>query len=164
MMPPAVNADSACGTDPIGETSFSGLDDSVGFFARIAYRRFVRAVEKRISACNITVGQYVVLRQLWTDDGIAQRQLSLKLRVCEPTIAIALRKLEDIGLVIRQKNRKNRREMLVYLTRAGHDIRPVLESASFEVNQLATMGLSTDEAVELLSLLRRVATNLAANS
>lgn len=164
MMPPAANADSGYGTAPLAGTSFSGLDDSVGFFARIAYRRFVRAVEKRISSFNITVGQYVVLRQLWTDDGIAQRQLSLKLGVCEPTIAIALRKLEDIGFVSREKNRKNRREMLVYLTRAGQDIRPVLESASFDVNQMATMGLSREEAVELLSLLRRVATNLAANN
>src|SRR3546814_9617685 len=103
----------------------------------LAYRRFVRDVEKRVSGFNITGGQYFVLRQLWTDDGIAQRQLSLKLGVCEPTIAIALRKLEDIGLVSREKNRKNRRELLAYLTRAGQDIRPVLESASFDVNHMA---------------------------
>src|SRR3546814_12239221 len=93
MMQPGANADLAYDTDPLAGNSFSGLDDSVGFFARIAYRRFVRAVEKRVSAFNITVGQYVVLRQLWTDDGIAQRHLSLQLGVCERTIEIPLWKI-----------------------------------------------------------------------
>lgn len=164
MMSRNGSADFPRETESLAESSFHGLDDSIGFFARIAFWRFVRAVEKRLSPFNISVGQYVVLRYLRSDDGIAQHQLGVKLKLCEPAIAVTLRKLEDLGLVRRQKNEENRREMLVYLSRAGRDTWLALESASFDVNRVATVGLSADEATELLSLLRRVAANLSANA
>ncbi len=135
--------------------AFCGLDDSIGYLARIVSRRFVMVVEKRISQFEITVGQYVLLRLLWTKDGEAQHRLGTKLGICEPTVAIGVRKLELIGLVRREKNVENRREMLVHLTHVGRNLRSSLESISHDTNQIVC---------ELHSLLRRAINNLSADA
>jgi DNA-binding MarR family transcriptional regulator len=130
----------------------NGLDDSIGYLSRIIYWK--------LKPFQISVGQYVILRSLAEHKAVSQHHIGANLRICEPTVALALRKLEDMDLVYREKNSTNRREMLVHLTESGRLARRCLSGTSRELNEAATRGMSPTEVFALFSLLRRAAHNL----
>ncbi|WP_293968937.1 MarR family transcriptional regulator [Sphingopyxis sp.] len=107
-----------------------------------------------------TTGQYAVLRHLWSADGMAQHELGHVLQTCEPTISLALRRLEVMRFVRREKNPANRRERLVFVTEDGRRLRPILASIARDINAAAIKGLSEKQADELKLLLWRVIGNL----
>ena len=102
----------------------------------------------------------MILRSLSEHKAVSQHHIGTKLRICEPTVAVALRKLEGMRLVYREKNSANRREMLVHLTESGRLVRRCLSGTSRELNEAATLGMSPPEVFMLFSLLRRAARNL----
>jgi len=140
---------------------FWGLDDSIGYLARIVFRRFTVAFEKRTSPHRISMGQYALLRCLWKSDGIAQHDIAHRMGLCEPTVAVTARRLENSGLLCREVNASNRRETLVYLTEEGQDLEPRLMCASQAAHNTATRNLSIHEIATLHALLCRVERNLA---
>ncbi|MGH6695145.1 MAG: MarR family winged helix-turn-helix transcriptional regulator [Steroidobacteraceae bacterium] len=142
---------------------FSGLEDSIGYMARIIFRRFSASVERRTSPFGITTGQLAVLRALWIADGVAQHQLSESLELCEATVAISLRRLEAIGVVRRQTNSLNRRETLVFLTDLGQTLEAAIGWVPRAVNTLALGNFTPAEADTLHDLLLVVHRNLAEN-
>ena len=142
------------------ERRINGLDDSIGYLSRIIYWKFVKVIEAKLAPYQISVGQYAILRCLSDDKAVSQHHIGTKLRICEPTVAVTLRKLEDMRLVYREKNSTNRREMLVHLTESGRHMRQRLNGTSREVNEAATRGMSPLDVFILFSLLRRASGNL----
>lgn len=55
---------------------FWGLDDSIGYLARIVFRRFTGAFEKRTLPHGISMGQYALLRSLWKADALTAQPQS----------------------------------------------------------------------------------------
>lgn len=138
-----------------------GLDDSIGYLARIAFRRFSAAVERRTSMFGISAGQYALLRRLWEEDAVAQHRLADRMGVCEPTIAVMVRRLEEMSMIRRVTNSSNRRETLVVLDEKGIGLAAPLAFILRLVSKQATADLSADEVACLEGLLQRVAANLA---
>ncbi|SEH11536.1 transcriptional regulator, MarR family [Sphingopyxis sp. YR583] len=140
---------------------FWGLDDSIGYLARIVFRRFTGAFEKRTLPHGISMGQYALLRSLWNTDGIAQHNIAVRLGLCEPTVAVTARRPENLGLLRRRVNSSNRRETLEYLTQQGRDLEPLPMCASQAARAAAIRNLSVPEVATLHALLCRVERNLA---
>ncbi|MFC0104372.1 MarR family winged helix-turn-helix transcriptional regulator [Sphingopyxis terrae] len=140
---------------------FWGLDDSIGYLARITFRRFAGAFEKRTAPDRIAMGQYTLLQSLWKTDGIAQHDLAQQLGLCEPTVAVTARRLESLGLLRRVVNASNRRETLVYLTGRGRDMEAALRDAAQSAYAEAVRNFSPREIATLHALLCRVEQNLA---
>ena len=143
---------------------FWGLDDSIGYLARIIFRRFTGTFERLGPPPRIAAGQYALLGCLWRGDGIAQHDLAARLGLCEPTVAVTLRRLEAARLLRRTVNPSNRREMLVHLTDEGRAAQTSLENAWQTVHAVATKGFSHDEKATLHRLLCRVEESLATAS
>ena len=139
---------------------FWGLDDSIGYLARIAFRRFAGAFEKQTSPHRIAMGQYSLLRSLWKTDGMAQHHIAQQLGLCEPTVAVTARRLENLGLLRRVVNASNRRETLVYLTGRGRDMEAALMGAAQSAHAAAIRNFSPREIATLYMLLCRVEQNL----
>ncbi len=139
---------------------FWGLDDSIGYLARIAFRRFSMAVDRRISRHGLAAGQLSLLCNLSAEDGMAQHILSARLGISEATVAVAVRRLEALGLLDRKVNRSNRRETLVFATERGHAVALALGSVAQHVDRIAVCGFSPCEIRTLADLLARVTRNL----
>ena len=150
-------------SDPSRLHRFSGLEDSIGYMARIIFRRFSASVERRTSPFGITTGQLAILRALWTVDGVAQHQLSDSLELCEATVAISLQKLEAIGVVRRETNSLNRRETLVFLTHRGRALESAIWAVPQKVNTAALRDFTAAEIDTLHELLLTVHLNLKAS-
>jgi DNA-binding MarR family transcriptional regulator len=143
---------------------FWGLDDSIGYLARIAFRRFSMVVDRRIARHGLAAGQLSLLCNLSAEDGLAQHVLSARLGLSEATIAVAVRRLEALGLLDRKVNRTNRRETLVFATERGHSVALALGSISNDVNVIAARDLSPCEISTLVDLLSRAIQNLREES
>lgn len=137
------------------------FDDSIGYLARLIFRSFSRLREHQTREYGISSGQWTFLRQLWREDGISQRELSRRIAMRDATTAVSLRTLERAGLVRRDVNRSDRREILVHLTPRGRSLEKQLLPVTAEIQVLATRSLSDAEVDRLRLLMLRVIDNLA---
>lgn len=139
---------------------FWGLDDSIGYLARIAFRRFSMVVDRRIARHGLAAGQLSLLCNLSAENGLAQHVLGARLGISEATVTVAVRRLEVLGLLDRRVNRSNRRETLVFATERGYAVALALGDVAGEIDRVASRGLSPCEIRTLVELLGRVTQNL----
>jgi MarR family transcriptional regulator, transcriptional regulator for hemolysin len=133
--------------------------ESYGHLARLTFRTFARALEQRTIEYGITIGQWRFLRELWREDGITQRELSVRLDMREPSTVAAVRSLQAAGLIRRVRDKADRRKVRIHLTARAKRLRtPLLEHVR-DVNCLATAGISERD----LQTTRKVCLQLIAN-
>ncbi|XVV13963.1 MarR family winged helix-turn-helix transcriptional regulator [Actinoplanes sp. CA-131856] len=71
---------------------------------------------------GITALQYTALTVLERHDGLSAAQLARDSFVTAQTMADMVRALESRGLIRRERNNINRRELLIHLTDAGREV------------------------------------------
>ena len=135
--------------------------NSIGYLARIIFRSFSGLLERSTLVHNVSAGQWRFLRQLWLEDGITQRELSERVGMREPTTVVALKGLEKAGFIVRKKTPADRRKTFIYLTPLAKKQELLLAPMNAEIHEIATRGMSDEEAIMLEELMRRVIENLA---
>lgn len=147
----------------------AGLDgyistrESVGFVVREVYRLFARCLQARIAREGVTIGMWFVLRMLWDEDGLTQRELSERVGINGPTMVTAVNSMERAGLVKRVPNTIDRRKTNVYLTPHGRAMKRKLWPAAAEVLDVGFKGLTREQKRQLRTCLLRVRANLEAD-
>ena len=132
---------------------------SSGYLVRDAHRAFQRLLERRIAPHGVSRGQWYFLRVLWTADGLSQRELSARVRMMEPTTAIALRSMERAQLIRRLRADDDRRKVRVFLTAKAKRLRDELLTVARGITDEAEVGIGARE----LALFRRVIAHMTAN-
>lgn len=133
---------------------------SVGYQVRMTHRALQRYLQSKIEPHGVTLGMWYLLRALWSEDGLTQRELSRRIGLMEPTTLAAIVAMEKIDLVKRVRNRSDRRKINIFLTRKGHRLRDKLLPLAMQVVGDAVDGFSTREVEALLKLLKGIRRNL----
>lgn len=134
--------------------------DRMAHLVRHVSRGFRRTLELRLAEHGISFGQWSFLRILWREDGISQRELSLRAGVMAPTTHTAIHRMEEQGLVeLRRERGKGRAR--VYLSARGRRLERQLVPLAEDVNAVALAGMSPDETAMLRRLLLIMVENLA---
>jgi len=139
-------------------------NDSFGYLTNYLARLFSRALDDRLSAHGVAVGQFAILLLLWEEDGLTQAELGRRAAVEQPTIANTLIRMERDGLIRRQPDPADRRRAFIYLTDHARGLETPLTAAAQAVLTQATRDLSPDDQAALLVGLRRMITNLSPSS
>ena len=134
---------------------------SIGYLLRDCYRSFSRDLEMRIKPHGVGIGQWFFLRELWEEDGLTQGDLSTRAGMTAPTTVVAIRRMVKDGLVMREPDRKDRRKVRIHLTEKGRRFSRELLPSAYEVNKVATEGLSQDEIRQFRSVVERMKNNLS---
>ncbi|MER5748721.1 MarR family transcriptional regulator [Streptomyces sp. NPDC002088] len=79
-------------------------------------------LDELVKPSGITALQYTALTVLERHDGLSAAQLARDSFVTAQSIADLVRSLESRGLIRRERNPRNRRELLILLTDAGRDL------------------------------------------
>jgi DNA-binding MarR family transcriptional regulator len=79
-------------------------------------------LDELVRPSGITALQYTALTVLERHDGLSAAQLARDSFVTAQSIADLVRSLESRGLVRRERNPRNRRELLILLTDAGREL------------------------------------------
>ena len=109
-----------------------------------------------IEKLGITGGQFQFLRGLSQRDGITQEELANNFHMNESTIARALRKLEDSGMVQREVDENNRRRKIITVTEKGRASVDSIRKMD-EKWEKRFKSLSLDEKNKLKEMLRALA-------
>ncbi|HZV64415.1 MAG TPA: MarR family winged helix-turn-helix transcriptional regulator [Telluria sp.] len=127
---------------------------------KIAYRGFSRSLQLRLRREELLYGHWTLLRILWQTDGITQRQLSDQAGVTEPTTFGALKAMESLGYVTRQRMGK---QVRIYVAPRGAALKHLIVPAAEEVNRIALAGLPQDDLAATRRTLLAMIENLAAD-
>ncbi|MEV6170605.1 MarR family transcriptional regulator [Streptomyces sp. NPDC051954] len=79
-------------------------------------------LDELVKPSGITALQYTALTVLERHDGLSAAQLARDSFVTAQSIADLVRSLESRGLVRRERNPRNRRELLILLTDTGREL------------------------------------------
>lgn len=119
------------------------LDDHLCFALYGAAMAVNRAYKPLLDQLGITYPQYLVLAALWDRDGQAIGEIADRLALEPSTITPLAKRMEAAGLIVRQRNPRNERQVVVSLTEAGRALRQ--RCSCLGETLLAASGLSFEQ-------------------
>ena len=143
-------------------TSVEFKERSAGFIANHLARLFHQNLALRIGPLGLAPAQFMVLLELWSEEGLTQRDLISRLNVEQATMANTLSRMERDGLILRRPMDKDRRSKGVWLTDRAKTLEGAARREAEQVNASALYGLDVDERKVLLSLMGRAIGGLLA--
>ncbi len=120
-------------------------NDRMAHLVKDTSRSFLRSLQVRLAEAGVSLGHWTFLRILWEQDGLTQRELSQEAGVMEPTTVVALRAMEELGYLTRERLLENRKNIYVFLTAKGKALKRKLVPIAEEVNAVALRGLKESE-------------------
>jgi MarR family transcriptional regulator, transcriptional regulator for hemolysin len=106
-------------------------DESIGLFTSNTVKNIIRFLSANIKNFDITPEQWTVLKRLSENDGINQKELAIKAEKDQPTVTRILDILERKELIIKKKNKEDRRSFILFITDKGiavkEELSPVIE-------------------------------------
>lgn len=136
------------------------IDESLGYLVNVTARLFAAALGRRLAQHGIGIGQWPVLVFLWNQDGLTQTELSERIPLDGGTVARTLDRMERDDLVRRERDPRDRRQINVFLTEKGRELRDRLLPYAQEVNALAAEGADPAAVAGFQAHLRRMMVNL----
>jgi DNA-binding MarR family transcriptional regulator len=136
-------------------------DDRLAHLIRDVARAQMRALQLRLAEHGVSFGHWTFLRILWLKDGLTQRELSELAGVMEPTTFAAVKAMEGMGLIERRQLAGNRKNMHVFLTRAGRSLEKKLVPLAEEVNHISVAGSTEAQVQAMRQFLLLMLENLA---
>ena len=106
---------------------------------------------------GLTYTQYIVLLALWEKDGVSVTEIGERLRLDNGTLSPLLKKMEQAGLVSRQRSREDERVVVVTLTQAGWALREQARDVPTQVGRC--IDLAPEKAQALYALLYELMEN-----
>ncbi|MBL8645571.1 MAG: MarR family transcriptional regulator [Rhodospirillaceae bacterium] len=134
----------------------SALTAHLGYWMRAVSNQVSQAFAAKLAGCDVTVAEWVVLRELYDRDAIVPRDLAQALGLTKGAVSKLVDRLHAKGLVTRASRAKDKRFQSVALTGPGRTLVPDL-SALADRNDAEFFGhLSAAERVMLDLLLRDI--------
>lgn len=130
--------------------------DSAGYLVNHLSRLFFMSLRERIAPLGIAPAQFMLLQELWRDDGITQMDLAIRLDVEPATIANTVARMERDGLVERRAHSTDGRARLVHMTEKAKAIESPAINSAMQVNQNMLSCLSEHEQRQLIAIMRKV--------
>jgi DNA-binding MarR family transcriptional regulator len=138
---------------PLTQDHLLGL---VGYNCRRAYLTIMPLFDKRMAKYELRAVDFSVLSLLKANPNITQKRLSQAVNVSPPNLANLLDKLEERGLVLRQRNPLDKRSQTLVLTAEGLQLCNKAEKTTADLENDATAMLSEQERAQLLNLLQKI--------
>ena len=135
--------------------------DSLGYRIKLLSQLLSRHFQERLEPFGLTPFHWVVLCCLWEEDGIATSSIGDKLQQVGGTLTGVLDRMEERGLIERERDRLDRRRVRIWLTEAGKSLQTVLPPVAQELREQAMAGIPLAEQEQLSNLLDRAIANLS---
>ena len=125
---------------------------SLGYRIKLLSMLLARTFQERLEPYGLTPFHWVVLCCLWQEDGLATSTIGERLQQVGGTLTGVLDRMEERGLVRRERDSRDRRIWRIWLTDAGKELEEVLPPIATEIREQAMAGMSQAEQ-ELFSTL-----------
>jgi DNA-binding MarR family transcriptional regulator len=109
-----------------GTKAASGLDSHLGYWLRFVSNHVSHAFSLKLQSCDVTVAEWVILRELYGGDATAPGALAERLGMTRGAISKLVDRLTAKALVTRTASRDDLRYQSLALTAAGRALVPRL--------------------------------------
>lgn len=130
------------------------LDNQLCFTVYALSREITKIYRPILESLGLTYTQYLVMIVLWEQDGQCLKDLGRRLLLDSGTLTPLLKKLEAEGLILRTKDRKDERNLIVNLTNQGRKLLAKAEVVPEEMR--CRIPLADEEIVDLRNNLRHI--------
>ncbi|WP_420552417.1 MarR family winged helix-turn-helix transcriptional regulator [Tenacibaculum aiptasiae] len=130
-------------------------------FISVTERLLVSKLQEEFINNNIeiTVEQWKLLFYLWDNDGVNQRDLSIRANKEKSTIARQIVDLEKKELIVRESSEFDKRNKLIFITEKGKE----LEKETLKIANIITEKSEKNISEEDLNTVKRVLTQMIQN-
>jgi DNA-binding MarR family transcriptional regulator len=130
------------------------LERQVCFALSVAARNVVAVYRPVLEPLGLTHPQYLVMLALWQHGQLSVKRLSGLLQLDPGTLSPLLKRLEAGGLVSRERDPGDQRNLAVTLTERGRALRA--EAEKIPAGIVERLGMPVDELLALQGALTRV--------
>jgi DNA-binding MarR family transcriptional regulator len=138
---------------------FDNPDTMDSILAQICHLHHSRA-HQLLEALGLYRGQPPVLRALWEQEGLTQKELAGKLQNTPATITKMLQRMEKAGFIQRKPDETDQRITRVYLTQAGQTVKGEVEAVWKQMEKETFQGFTGQELEALRGSMVRMRANL----
>jgi MarR family 2-MHQ and catechol resistance regulon transcriptional repressor len=128
-----------------------------------AYDAVRRRVEADIASHGLSSGEFAILEALYHKGPLLLGEVQRKILVSSGGVTYLVDRLEKQGLVERRECEEDRRARYAALTDAGRALMDGIFPAHARAIEAAVQGLSADDQVEAIGLLKRLGRTAAAD-
>lgn len=121
----------------------SFLKHQLGFPLYALSRQMIGLYRPYLESLDLTYPQYLVMLLLWENGRLLVREIGEKLWLDSGTLTPMLKRLEDAGLIHRQRCQEDERCLYAICTAAGKKLR--IKAMQIPDNILANIPVSMDE-------------------
>lgn len=134
------------------------IDQMLCFAVYSAGHAFTRFYKPRLDALDLTYPQYLVFLVLWEKDDLTVKALGDKLFLDSGTVTPLIKRLEARGLVRRQRDEEDERQVRIRLTAEGRALKTKAEAIPLAAVEGTGLGVEGADALrrELLALRERL--------
>lgn len=134
-----------------------GIGYRIKLLSQLLYRQF----QEELDPYGLTPFHWVVLCCLWEQDGLATSDLGSRLCQVGGTLTGVIDRMEERGLVKRERDQEDRRVWRIWLTEAGSNLSEDLPPLAVRLREKAQANLSEQEQKLFSDLVDRMIANLS---
>ena len=123
------------------------LDNQLCFRLYTASRLLTQAYHPLLSRQGLTYPQYLVLLALWEKDSQPVNDIAKRLYLETNTVTPLLKRMEEEGILTREKGKEDARKMIVTLTPKGKRLQEELAHVPAAASDAVLCGSVTPETV-----------------
>jgi DNA-binding MarR family transcriptional regulator len=143
----------------MGDTALEELDplaleNQVCFALAVAARTVISVYRPLLEPMNLTHPQYLVMLALWQDAPLSVTELSRRLELDPGTLSPLLKRLEAAGLLRRERDPKDQRNLALALTDKGKALREQAEKIPAGI--VERLGMPVEQLMSLHEALTQV--------
>ncbi|MBX9254105.1 MarR family transcriptional regulator [Desmonostoc muscorum CCALA 125] len=134
---------------------------NMGYRIKLLSQLLGRKFTDRLEPFGLTPFHWLVLCCLWQEDGLPTSSIGDKLKQVGGTLTGVLDRMEERGLVRRERDTHDRRIWRIWLTDAGRELQSVLPPIASAVRDEAMGGISLADQELFSDILNRAIANLS---
>jgi len=133
------------------------IENSIGIIIRTASKSLEKALGERLKReLSLSGSKWKVLAALSIEDGISQTKLADLIFVEGPTLVSMIDKLEQLELVKRKPDPKDRRNNLIFMTKKSEEMINTIVDCVLELRKTVTKNISDKELEITKKVLRKM--------
>lgn len=140
-------------------SSISALTDHLGYWMRMVSNNVSHAFARKLAGQDITVAEWVLLRQMYNTEALAPSQLAAQLGLTRGAISKLAERLMDKRLITRTESPDDGRAHTLSLTGNGKRVVPQLARLADDNDAEFFKSLTREERQQLASILKKIATH-----
>ena len=113
-----------------------------------------RKYKPLLDTLDLTYTQYIVMMVLWEEKRVNEKLLCEALCLKSNTVTPLLKKLEDKGYIKKERDKKDERNLVITLTKAGEKLRD--KALCVPENMAKEFHLTPEEASEMYRILYKM--------